>query len=724
MLDGTVAAIWYCVNVGMIAGLWKLVRRWCPDDSLPQSLLHLLVLLACCIVLVSLILGTVGVLSPFGLGAGCAVIAAASLTWRRASLNAVDPVLLPDRDGAKPWERKTWLLVWGGIASLLAGIIVIRGVLEFPNDWDSLMYHIPLIDLWRQTGSLYVPQNPAWYNAGNAELLGFWVVAPFSGDFWIGLANVPVALLVVLGTLEFGRQLDLTLGNRQLCTIAVVASAVFLKEIRTTENDIAVLGFFVAALAYGIRYVRSDRLGDLLLAAACLGLLAGVKYYALGYTAVAWAAVFLLAFRQRGRGKALKVVAAGIAAISLLAGYWYVRNFFASGTPFFPLGLTDRTNVLADVRPGTWYSTLMGNGRLDLLPQVVTAVWNMTGPCHAAALLTLPVTVAYLIASAWMVGHGEETKALKGELRWLLLSVLLGTIAVFGITPFVVDPASPLHIAPEYRVARFSLCLQAAAILALGRLVSDASRWAKSLTLRRSRVRGIVLLTPCGVFAALVVAQSVLVARSILEDDWLEIALVGMDFCLLGVILARVSANMEGSRRAVGAAVGAIAVGCMAAWQANWWHRDFAQYYDRKFHQSVFSQLEELDSPRPQIAVMGYRSYPFFGSRRQFRVFRPRRIISEEGLYGYLRQHPVGIVAAISRYRGTFPKYKDVNMWLRANPEMFDSMDVGGRFDVYRIRQTGTLTADASLPGRPTRTADSGLGPVPRKPSEQKRKQL
>jgi len=88
MLDATVAVVWYCVNVGLIVGLWKLVRRLYPADTAAQALLHLLVLLT-------------------------------------------------------------------------ARIVVMRGVMEFPNDWDSLKYHIPLIGLWLQTGSLYVPQNPA-----------------------------------------------------------------------------------------------------------------------------------------------------------------------------------------------------------------------------------------------------------------------------------------------------------------------------------------------------------------------------------------------------------------------------------------------------------------------------------------------------------------------------------------------------------------------------------
>ena len=45
-----------------------------------------------------------------------------------------------------------------------------RGVLRFPTDWDSLMYHIPLIDHWLQDGSLYAPGCAVWYFPGNTKV--------------------------------------------------------------------------------------------------------------------------------------------------------------------------------------------------------------------------------------------------------------------------------------------------------------------------------------------------------------------------------------------------------------------------------------------------------------------------------------------------------------------------------------------------------------------------
>jgi len=66
------------------------------------------------------------------------------------------------------------------MATMAVGLIVTQGVGRFPGDWDTLMYHLPLVDLWIQTGSLYVPECAVWHAPGNNELLGVWWAVPFS----------------------------------------------------------------------------------------------------------------------------------------------------------------------------------------------------------------------------------------------------------------------------------------------------------------------------------------------------------------------------------------------------------------------------------------------------------------------------------------------------------------------------------------------------------------
>ena len=73
-----------------------------------------------------------------------------------------------------------------------------------------------------------------------------------------------------------------------------------LRQLTDSENDLAVVGLFLTALAYSLRHARRGRRSDLAFASVTLGLLAGVKYYALGYAVVAAATLVLLTVALRG----------------------------------------------------------------------------------------------------------------------------------------------------------------------------------------------------------------------------------------------------------------------------------------------------------------------------------------------------------------------------------------------------------------------------------------
>jgi len=79
---------------------------------------------------------------------------------------------------------------WLCFGSMLLSRAIVNGVCEFPSDWDSLMYHDPMIDDWRQHGSLYAPDSAWWWSPGVNELVGLLVAASFSGDYFVPLANL------------------------------------------------------------------------------------------------------------------------------------------------------------------------------------------------------------------------------------------------------------------------------------------------------------------------------------------------------------------------------------------------------------------------------------------------------------------------------------------------------------------------------------------------------
>src|SRR5262249_5000307 len=157
-------------------------------------------------------LGAVGLLSGYALLGSTAALSG-GLLWlarrpggaNRAWRGSAAPVTSPapetaaggsagagnptgaDADGqpGRPAWEWCWPALWGGGLAFALSTVILDGLLAFPSQWDTLAYHLPIIDQWLRAQSLYVPDQAVWFVPGNNELLGVWLTAPFSGDFWI-----------------------------------------------------------------------------------------------------------------------------------------------------------------------------------------------------------------------------------------------------------------------------------------------------------------------------------------------------------------------------------------------------------------------------------------------------------------------------------------------------------------------------------------------------------
>jgi hypothetical protein len=120
---------------------------------------------------------------------------------------------------ARRWGGTCWRWFWAFAAGAFAHVVA-HGLLCFPDDFDNLMYHLPLIDHWLQRGSLCAPDGANWFLPANNELLGVWLAAPFSGDFLVGLNNVPAVVLWAAALFELCRQLGLPAAWAHPITLA------------------------------------------------------------------------------------------------------------------------------------------------------------------------------------------------------------------------------------------------------------------------------------------------------------------------------------------------------------------------------------------------------------------------------------------------------------------------------------------------------------------------
>lgn len=694
-MDTLAAAIWFTVSATAIWLAWRVARRLYLFDSAVQRVMHTVILTWIWLVVAGCALGACGWLSAASLGGGVLTLAGTTYWWSRrypdAGLEGEPP---PTGGEYSTWGTLAEWIVWASVAAVGAGLVVIQGLLRFPSDWDTLMYHLPLIDLWLQSGSLYVPECAVWHTPGNNELWGLWWAAPFSGDFWVGLLNIPSGLLLAIGTFEFAGRLGISRLLRHACALAATGSYAVLLQMTNAKNDVAVAGLLVTGWAYGARFVQQGRGRDLVFSGAAWGLLAGVKYYALGYAAAAWLGLVAAWWLRKGGRSAVRWGLLLGAVLLIPAGYWYARNWWNTGTPLYPLGYTgkDAAEVESRLQRSLGGMSFLGSGKRELWERYVDAVWIDGGPCQTAAVLALPCSMLWLLGSAvWFMRVQRDC-----ETAGLRVGLVLGTLASwlsFAATPFTVDPENDSLLRSNMLVVRFSLVPQTLSVLALAVALSDVQSWVTKQVGGRAG-NCISELLPL-LLVATALWSFTHAAIRMFDGEWL-VLLLAFDAALLVFGIRQLWINvgrlpMTFQRLRTGGCL-ALGLGGMLSgthWMSQGWHAGFARHYDLRFGTQAFSRLEALEPPLPSVAALPFRYYPFFGSRRQFRVHRPLRVMSLDYLFRYLAAHGIDLIAVVHR-GGSHPETitsRRLVKWMGEHPGVFEQLESGNEFDLYRIER-------------------------------------
>jgi len=714
------ATIWLTVNGLLVSGSRRVARRIDPNACTIERALHALVIGISVLIAGGITCGVAGILSGPSLIAVVGtlaiighLVAASGTELRLLSRAAERPVDLPVSRNAvatpsrgERIERRILMVVCVFVTAYLLAHMTLDGLLKFPTDFDSLMYHIPMIDEWLQARSLYAPDSAYWWSPGNSELLGLWCVAPFSGDFLIALNNLPTMALWVVATLSIGHSLELDRRWSKLAVLAVLAVHTSFLETDDASNDLALVAFFSSSAAYALRYARTGRRCDLVLGGLSLGLLLGVKYFSVGYLALVagiWAAGTLL---RRGLQPAIRdVFILGLAAAPTGA-YWYVRNTIVSGSPIYPMGLTGSTPAVGyPINVST--TSLWGNPDPSRWGLAVGALWQMTGPCHYVAVLGLPLVVAWILG----VALRSYRRAGLAPHCWntvTLALLILGSGTIFLITPFSIEdqPGTLNHLRWAAAPARYGLSFLSFAligwIVGLERFSTRlddhyaAGTAAGRTPKRRFETIFAVLIAALIVWqwgqrlqyagGELDVAYGLLLALSLALWAWilrlLYDAVVRRRFAKFAFWTAAITL----------AVIGVASVG-------QRWHAEFGQHYNGYFGTRLFTQLGKQYSKVDRICVLDLRIYPFFGSARERRVCRPRYVESQEWLIDYLRGHDLTLVATHRGRDLVFDMYRDVPAWLKREPELFREVLHGADHVIYHCEFKPDEMTDPQISG-------------------------
>ncbi len=657
--------VWAAVTAMIVRLGWAAATRLFPGDGYIDLIQHTIVIVIAQITVATIIIGGLGYLSPGSLLEAGTIVAVVTRV-------AVGRLHLPTTRTRDECDRG-WLAIWLLVFAGCAGYTVIRGLLCFPADWDTLMYHLPLVDHWLQAGSLYAPDALRWSMPGNNEIVILWMVAPFSGDFLSVLGNIPAVILLACSARALGGLTGASVTWRNLGALAVVTNSVVSNQLVDAENDVAVAAMFLAGLTYGLRYASEGRLGDLLLGAVSLGLLGGVKFYALGYLAVAAGVlVVVIAVRRSGRA-ALGATAAGIIGTLVLAGYWYARNWVHGGAPLHPLGATAAGPDLANQYPDLWGTTFLGNGRPEVFSLSIAAVWARTGPCHLVALLSLPVTLGWLLLRM-AIGHRTESGH-TATAQVALAAATVGAGLVLLVTPMAVEdvPGTLNQLYGQYCPVRYGTCFLSLAILVLTLTLNSISRAVTGRALE-----SLTRITLCVAFATGIAVQFWRITSNRSIDQLVDCLLTGGVVLLLiaiGAMLWRCFPQYQAWIARAGVALGVAGVGASVGPLAARWHDGYTPYYDKVIAHGLFDYMSRKLPPKSVICVLDYRPYPFFGSARQFHVSQ-RATPSDSTLWiDDLRARQVVLVITQYKVDYSWRSWHEVHGWLRDNPGIFSLLN-------------------------------------------------
>ena len=186
-----------------------------------------------------------------------------------------------------------------------------------------------------------------------------------------------------------------------------------------------------------------------------------------GYALLALGTLVILVTIANGRRAGWTAFLAGVAGLFIWSGYWYMRNVLVTGSPLYPKQFFAQNDMLLKIYPDTSSSSFFGNGRPELLPLYIKAIWYGAGPCQFCGFLALPLSFCWLAGSAAIEWCRRRNKR-AASIRMVLAMLIAGTGLLLGITPFAVEdkPGTLNQLLGRYCPVRYGMCFLSIATMA------------------------------------------------------------------------------------------------------------------------------------------------------------------------------------------------------------------------------------------------------------------
>ncbi|HEX3426128.1 MAG TPA: hypothetical protein VHT30_08345 [Acidimicrobiales bacterium] len=374
---------------------------------------------------------------------------------------APEPIGAPARAGRLALIAATALLV-GVVAAIWVArtaIAVHRGI----NDPDSLGYHLPFAVTFAQSGyadqhRYVLPYLPVHFYPANDELLVGMAVALSHSVAFAAVKNLVYGSLVLVAAHSIGRVYRAGAAAVAGAALVLGVPVIAFSQPGEAVNDTLLVLVLVAGLALVARAGR--RPAAYVMAGACAGVAAGIKFSGLWPAAGLGALVVVLACVRLRSGRLATIGAATLGAVAL-GGSWYLRNVVTYANPVPPANIhlgpwqlrqiptaagPKSYTVLHFLVHGQLLAQFRHGLRLGLGPLVVLllAVWLVGAVAclvrgdafvRGLGVLALVCAFGYLAtpASAWgLIGPGHNLGAFVINLHYAATALIVGVIG-FGV---------------------------------------------------------------------------------------------------------------------------------------------------------------------------------------------------------------------------------------------------------------------------------------------------
>jgi hypothetical protein len=315
-------------------------------------------------------------------------------------------------------QRSIWLIAF--IPFALFALLLLSRLLLLPSlGWDSLTYHGLKAGLWVQNGGHIFYDAPggwAYYRFlfPGGEIFTSWAMLPFHSDLIACLPDLAHWLGLGLVIFTLGCECD---AKRHV----IVAAICFLLTIPAISwyvgsgyVDIAFTTNLLAALLFLLYYIRSQKIVNLLLAAAALGVATTIKISAISYIGFFGIVLFIWTITSTTKPYMLWQPLLYCSILYLMPiGPWLLANFFQCGYPLGTIPITIFQFRLSLITPNlAWFFD-----RPDLRPYQLSSELHaffqtfnkLTLPSIAAVSLGLIQACVMVRNYSWVVALSIAT---------------------------------------------------------------------------------------------------------------------------------------------------------------------------------------------------------------------------------------------------------------------------------------------------------------------------